>query len=331
MNNKQHGVLVTGANGWIGREICRSLKAQSCLVVACDLEGQPGEWDRFIRIDLNDDSIASIFESQEILQEASEWSLIHCAGYAHRPIETPEEVERFYAINEGGTKKVISWCRLLGVERIVYISSIAFYDWDAHSQQAALREDAALSGATAYADSKLKGELCVRESGLDYRVVRLATVFGKGDRANFAKLAKALKTKRFIVPGAGDARKSVISVNRAAEWIGQLALMPEPAYRLINLGFSEASTLGEICQAFGDQCGFPQARRVPLWFLHLAALAGDLIAKIKPNFPLTSVNVGKLTRSSCVDCGRAAEVFPELPEVRFADELKNVAEYYRGL
>lgn len=331
MDSKKNGVLVTGANGWIGREVCRSLRAQGCFVVACDIEEQSGEWDCFIRIDLNDDLIASITESQKILEEASEWSLIHCAGYAHRPIETPEEVNRFYAINEGGTKKVIAWCRLLSVERIVYISSIAFYDWDACSERTALSEDAPLLGTTAYADSKLKGELCVRDSGLDYRVVRLATVFGKGDRANFAKLAKALKANNFIVPGTGDARKSVISVNRAAEWIGKLALMPEPAHRLINLGFLQASTLGEICQAFSDQCGFPQSRRAPLWFLRFAAFAGDLITKIKPNFPLTSVNVHKLTRSSCVDCSRAAEVFPELSKVSFADELKNASEYYQNL
>ncbi len=166
MDNKQTGILVTGANGWIGREVCRSLKAKGCFVVACDLEEQAEDWDRFIRIDLSEDPIASISASKEIITAASEWSLIHCAGYAHRPIETAEEVERFYAINEGGTKRVISWCRQLGVERIVYISSIAFYDWDANSDQAALREDAPLLGATAYADSKLKGERCVRESGL---------------------------------------------------------------------------------------------------------------------------------------------------------------------
>jgi len=331
MNNKQNGVLVTGANGWIGREICRSLKAQGCLVVACDLEEQPGEWNRFIQIDLIEDPIASIYESKEVIEGASEWSVIHCAGYAHRPIETPEEVERCYAINEGGTKRVVDWCRQLGVERIVYISSIAFYDWAAHSGESPLREDAALSGATAYADSKLKGELCVRESGLDYRVVRLATVFGNGDRANFSKLAKALKARKFIIPGAGDARKSVISVNQAAECIGQLSLMPDPAHRLINLGFSEAPTLGEICAAYSDECNFPPARRAPLWFLRLAALAGDVLAKMKPNFPLTSVNVGKLTRSSCVDCRRASEVFPELSKVRFVDELKNASEYYRSL
>jgi nucleoside-diphosphate-sugar epimerase len=331
MDNKQTGILVTGANGWIGREVCRSLKAQGCFVVACDLEEQPGDWDRFIRIDLNEDPIASISASKEMITAASEWSLIHCAGYAHRPIETAEEVERFYAINEGGTKKVISWCRQLGVERIVYISSIAFYDWETDSAVNPLTECSPVVGTTAYADSKLKGEMCVRESGLDYRVVRLATVFGNGDRANFAKLAKALKVKKFIIPGAGDARKSVISVNRAAESISQLALMPDPAHRLINLGFPEAPTLAEICEAFSDQCDFPRTRRLPLWFLRLAALAGDVLAKMKPNFPLTSVNVGKLTRSSRVDCSRAAEVFPELSKVQFADELKNAAEYYRGL
>jgi len=331
VNEMKQGVFVTGANGWIGGEVCRSLQAQGCYVVACDMQEQAGAWDRFLPIDLNKGSIASMPEAEAILPSAGEWCLIHCAGYAHRPIETPEEVERFYAINERGTAKTVDFCRTIGVARIVYISSIAFYDWEVNGSGNALTEEAPLAGKTAYADSKLKGERCISDSDLDYRVVRLATVFGQGDRANFAKLAKALKTRKFIIPGAGNARKSVISVNRAAEWIGQLALMADPAHRLINLGFLEAPTLSEICEVFGDQCRFPRTRRAPLWFLRLAALAGDILAKIKPNFPLTSVNVRKLTRSSCVDCSRAAEVFPELSKVRFADELKHSAEYYRGL
>jgi UDP-glucose 4-epimerase len=263
-----------------------------------------------------------------LLHGAEEWSLIHCAGYAHRPNETAEEVERFYAINAAGTEKIVDWCRLIGVSRILYISSIAFYDWEASEADTAVNEDAPLLGTTAYADSKLKGEVAVRDSGLDYGIVRLATVFGDGDRANFAKLAKALKRGKFILPGAGEARKSVISVNKAAEWIGTLALMQNPTHRLVNLGFSQSVSLKEVCQTFHEACGFPRPKTVPLACLRLAAIPGNLLARMKPNFPLTSTNLLKLTRSTHVDCRRAAAMIPEVGQVDFASELKKSAEYY---
>lgn len=324
----EHGVLVTGATGWIGRAVCRHLKASGCRVVACDLVEQAGDWDHFIALDLCREPIVDSDSIKGLLGGAKEWSLIHCAGYAHRPVETPEEVERFYAINAEGTDKVVECCKAIGVDRILYISSIAFYDWEASEEGVAVNEEAPLLGATAYADSKLKGEQSVRESGLDYRIVRLATVFGGGDRANFAKLAKALKTGKFILPGKGEALKSVVSVNKAAEWIAQIALMPTPKHRLINLGFAQSVSLEEVCQAFHEVCGFPQPKAVPLVFLRLAAIPGNLLAQLKPNFPLTSANLKKLTRSTHVDCHRAAAMIPEVDQVDFASELKKSASYY---
>lgn len=327
----EHGVIVTGATGWIGRAVCRHLKALGCRVLACDVVEQSGDWDHFINLDLCREPIIDAAAVQSLLAGAREWSLIHCAGYAHRPVETPEEVTRFYAINTEGTARVVDLCRTIGIDRLLYVSSIAFYDWEAQEARAAVTEDAALLGATAYADSKLKGELCVRDSGLDYRIVRLATVFGAGDRANFAKLAQALKAGKFILPGSGDARKSVISVNKAAGWMAQIALMPAPRHRLVNLGFSQSVTLKEICQAFHEVCGFPKPKSLPLAFLRLAAIPGNLLARVKPNFPLTSTNLKKLTRSTDVDCSRAAAMIPELSQVNFSSELEKSAEYYRGL
>ncbi len=330
MSRAQAGVIVTGANGWIGRELCGQLQARGVHVVACDLEEQPGAWDTFVSLDLCEDRLVGDVDFAELMQSADKWSLIHCAGYAHRPIETPAEVKRFYAINARGTERV-EWCKALGVERIVYISSIAFYDWETGGGYKALKEDASLRGATAYADSKLKGELAVIESGLDYRVARLATVFGAGDRANFAKLAKALKAGRFIVPGRGEAQKSVISVHSAAQCLAEWSLMAETPYHLMNLGYAQAPTLDVICESFVRCCDFRPPKRVPVPLLRAGAVLGDLLAKLRSNFPLTSMNVGKLTRSTCVDCSRAVELFPELATSSFQDELSKAAEYYKNL
>ena len=327
-NKSSNSIVVTGAAGWIGQAVCRYLLSQGTSVIALDRAGSNGEWSEFIAIDVASDEGMHAARESCLVNGAS--ALIHCAGYAHRPVETAEEVERFFAINRDGTRRVVELCEATGISRVVYLSSIAFYDWELLAGLPA-SEEAQLSAPTAYARSKLDGEDIVRESALNWRVLRLATVYGAGDRANFSKLAVALKTGRFLIPGYGDARKSVIEVNRAAEYICRFSAVDTPVHRLVNLGFSKSPTLSEICAAYSEQCGFNPPKRLPLWFMDVAAWCGDLLSRIKPNFPLTSVNVGKLTRSTCVDSSRACEIFPELKTMKFAEELKKSADYYRTL
>lgn len=323
-------ILVTGATGWLGRAICDKLQEQGHEVVAADLKAQSGPWSAFLEINLCAEPIASVDSTASILQERPVDGLIHCAGYAHRPIETPEEIERFHAINAEGTRRTINWAKEMEIPRFVYLSSIAFYDWEALNGRPA-HEDSPLASTTAYAASKLAGEKAVVDSGMDYCVVRLATVFGEGDRANFAKLAAALKAGRFIVPGKGEAKKSVISVDRAAEYIARLAFMPGVSRQILNLGFGQPASLAEIRGAFSAVCGFPDVRQMPLSLMKACARFGDIVARIKPNFPLTTTNVSKLTRSTQVDTSGAIDLFPELGRLTFEEELKRCADYYRDL
>ncbi len=325
-------VIVTGATGWIGRNICQELQRLNCRVIACDLREQTGPWDDFLTFDISKDSgLPGRDTSNRVFSEGERYALIHCAGYAHRAIETDEEVKRFWAINSEGTRRVIEWAKTIKVQRFVYLSSIAFYDWSVPESEQPLIESSQLSGTTNYAKSKLAGETHVIESSLDSRIVRLATVFGDGDIANFSKLAKALKKKRFVLPGQGAAKKSVIPVDIASRCISMLALMKDPKHRLMNLGLSQAPELKEICEAYHRVCGFPKPIVCSLPLLRAFALVGDLASKLKPSFPLTSINVKKLTSSTWVDCSNATEVFPELVETTFEDSLEKSKGYYRDI
>ncbi|MFT3828373.1 MAG: NAD(P)-dependent oxidoreductase [Opitutaceae bacterium] len=320
-------VLVTGAAGWIGRNVCSALNRAGCRVAAFDLV-KPG-----IRCDeIFVGSLAAFADpTAELCQLLGRTSaVIHCAGRAHRPIETPEEVALFEETNVGGTRSLLAACEACGVRRMVYVSTIAGYDWTTmpaggHGEQAIQKP------TSAYARTKLEGERLVRESTLDWRVVRLATVFGAGDRANFAKLAGALRRKQFVVPGRGDARKSVIPVDLAAEVLMQLAQIEEPKHRLVNVALPEPPTLRAICDAFSAGCGFPRARGVSLPLLRCAARLGDLLAKAKPGFPLTTGNLRKLTTPTVVDASRLYETLPTMRWPTFAECLNSAAAYYNTI
>ena len=102
------------------------------------------------------------------------------------------------------------------------------------------------------------------------------------------------------LPCTGKARKSVLPLPLAARSIADLALRDEIPYRILNLALPEAPTLREICGAFSSYCGFPQPLSLPLSILRRPARMGDWVARSRLDFPLTSVNLRKLTTSMVV-------------------------------
>ncbi len=312
-------VLVTGACGWIGREVCAFLHQQGNVVIGSDLMESDGPWNRFQRLDIT--------SPLDFVQSGVD-IVIHCAGYAHHLNETPEEQRIFYAINRDGTRNVLDWCARNGVERFLYVGSVASYDWKTADGNA-VAEEHPMDLKTHYARSKYEGEQLVRDASLDWRVVRLATVFGQGDSANFSRMAQAMKKHLFPLLGKGEARKSVLPVGLAAELIVDFAQMDDPPHRLINLGLPDAPTLKEITDAYHEVCGLPKCISIPRPLVKIMGVSGDLAARMLGTFPFTSDTIDKLTTDTVVNVDRMMECFPDRTFDSFEDSLREYAEYYR--
>ncbi len=321
-------LIVTGAAGWIGREVSRRAGAEGCRVVAVDTAADaPGPWSYLRTADISTDEVLQL-AGDPLLQGAT--AIVHCAGLAHRPREAAVDIPRFEAVNAAGTRRVVELAHRLGCDRIVYLSSIAFYDWQRGCD---FDEEGPLAPTTAYARSKLAGEQTGRDSGLDFRVARLGTVFGAGDRANFAKLASALSRGRFVVPGAGTARKSVLPVGLAGQLLVDLALRPRVEHRVLNLALPMPVSLAEITESFARICGFPRPKRGPYWLLAGLGRLGDLAAQFRPGFPVTTENLRKLTRSTSVRTTRMTDTWPNGRWPSFAEVLAEdeTRRYYSAL
>ena len=141
-------VAVSGAGGWLGRSLCERLSATGHTVIALDRPGTPqGPWPRFVPLELESERSADQTWRDAL---AGSVAFIHCAGHAHRPVETRAEIARFFQINAEGTRRVVAACRASGVSRFVYLSTMALYDW---SHGCVSQEDSPLLARTAYAHS----------------------------------------------------------------------------------------------------------------------------------------------------------------------------------
>lgn len=323
---KSRSIILSGASGWLGREILQSTARETALGLY-RIKPQRDATNPALTGDLSASACATQLIDQYRKLNIEADCFIHCAGLAHQPNETEFVKVNMWRTNDQGTASALEFCQRVGVKRFVYVSTIAGYDW---SSDKAVDEGSKQALLSEYAKSKVAAEQRVLAAPLDSRVVRLATVYGTGDRANFARLANVLRKRRFPIPGDGSARKSVIPIDTAARLIAKFAMMDHLPHKTINLALPEAPQLGEICDAFSRLCGVPRAPRLPLLAMKALAKTGDFLGLIR-EVPFNSDVLHKLTTSTWVDTTRMQATFPDEDFEDFAAGLARHADYYREL
>ncbi|MDQ8205628.1 NAD(P)-dependent oxidoreductase [Pelagicoccus sp. SDUM812003] len=319
-------IIVSGASGWLGREILKSTARKTAFGLFRDKAVADAYGSTFAG-DLSDPlRISRLVEQYNNLDLQAD-CFIHCAGLAHQPNETQEIKRAMWQTNDIGTANALEFCKQVGINKFVYISTIAGYDWTSIEQAT---EDSKLVPITEYAKSKISAENRVLASPIDSRIIRLATVFGQGDIANFSRLSTLLRKRRFPIPGEGIARKSVIPIDTAASLIAKFATMDKVPYQTINLALPEAPTLNEICDCFSRVCKFPRAPRVPLPAIKALAMIGDCFSTIW-EMPFSTNVLNKLTTSTCVNTDRIQTIFPKELLESFEVSLERHANYYQSL
>jgi nucleoside-diphosphate-sugar epimerase len=233
-------ILVTGANGFLGREIVSQLKAAGILLRATDVGSAYAEHS----IEYQKADVTKPDELGRAVQGAS--LVVHAAGLAH--IFNPDKKldRKCQQVNEIGTANVVSAAARMGVEHFILISSVSVYG---PYTQGMYSEDTQINPEGPYALSKANAEMRAQEiahkTGISLTILRLATLYGEGDPGNIGRLMRALDRGRFFWIGDGHNRKSLLYKGDAAR--ACLAILSNPAtgVRIYNVS-SPPSTMGDI-------------------------------------------------------------------------------------
>jgi len=289
----QRSALVTGATGFVGRRLCERLKREGWRVIAVARRRAPGPWDELV--------VHEFGSGPLVLTERPD-AVFHLAGRAHALAERPGEREAYFRVNVTGTKELME---ALGDDRsvrIVFTSSVK-----AQGEETApegVNEEAPCRPTTPYGESKLAAERTLLTSpfGAQAIVLRLAMVFGEGQKGNLVEMIRAVAKWRFPpIPENGN-RRSMVNVEDVV--VALLAAMAAPAKRGGSVyfvagprAFSSREIYVAICHALGRS---PPFWVVPVWALRLAGRAGDLIAASQGRrFLWDSDKCAKLFGSAC--------------------------------
>jgi nucleoside-diphosphate-sugar epimerase len=192
-NNKY--TLVTGASGFIGRNLCAFLKVKGYFVRgavrsnASDVSGV----DEHIQVgDINE-----LTEWQQALAEVD--TVIHLAARVHimdSRFRGNDKLHAFREVNTLGTERLARMAAKTGVRRFIFISSIGV-NGDS-TEKEPFTEDNVPNPVGAYAVSKWEAEQALhkisKENGMEIVILRLPLVYGPNAPGNFGRLMSLIKT-----------------------------------------------------------------------------------------------------------------------------------------
>lgn len=194
-------IAVTGASGFVGSAVASALHADGRAVVGIV---------RRKHDDAVPQRVIASWTERELAQAlAGADTVVHAASVVHRPGAPDDEYRRF---NVEGTRALCAAAS--GARVVIFLSTIKVYGDEVSG---VIDEDTPLAGEGSYAASKIEAERIVAEEGerRGFRsvILRLAPVFGVGDKGNVRRMIRAIARRRFVLPGDGAARKSLVHVS----------------------------------------------------------------------------------------------------------------------
>jgi len=212
-------ILVTGANGFIGRHLVGELLEEGHNVIAicrsaCSFANTA-----------NQIVLPSLDESTNLIEYLKGVDCVmHLIGYAHvSNAEDPYHDLRFYRTNVALLNSIAWQSSIAGVKRFIYLSSVKVLGEET-SLGNPFSELSKPSPSSAYGKSKLYAENCLRlvssSTGMEFVIVRPPMVYGLGAKGNIRSLIKlVLLGAPLPFGGITKNQRSIVSIENLISFL----------------------------------------------------------------------------------------------------------------
>lgn len=222
-------ILVTGASGWLGVNLVRSLlegladcealrRPVACPVRCFAPAGESTALAPFAgRVEIVEGDLRSAEDCRRFCADSDGGILLHTAGVIH-----PRRIADFYAINVEGTKHLLSAALAENVRRVVAVSSNSVCGCNPHPDHQ-FDEDSPPHPYQHYGRSKQRMEdavtACRRDFGLETVLVRCPWFYGPQQPARQALFFRMIRDGRVPLVGDGENRRSMAYVDNLCQGI----------------------------------------------------------------------------------------------------------------
>jgi len=207
MSNISTKVVVTGANGFVGKNVRKFLYKNEVRVLGIS------------RKNFGKYSTETKAQSKNLLEQRLQKKLKNYDALVHLiGIGVESSGSTFEQINVNLTKNAIKLCKKSGIKKIIYISGLGV----------------SKNNTSSYFASKYKAEQEIISSGLDYTIFRASYIIGKTDHLT-KSLSKQMKKGVIIIPGSGKYQLQPIFVEDVAKIILKSILEKKFSKKILDL------------------------------------------------------------------------------------------------
>ncbi len=258
----QMKLLITGANGFVGKSLCSELSNQGHTVRAAvrSLDKQLVDVDRIV--------IASIDKS-------TDWSptiqnievVIHLAARVHVMNEIAvDALAEFRKVNVDGTLNLATQAAKAGVKRFIFVSSVKVNGEHTLANYPFTENDDA-NPQDPYGISKHEAEqgllLIAQQTGMEVVIMRPPLVYGAGVKANFASMMRVVKRGIPLPLGAIHNKRSFVYVGNLVSLIVRCIDHPAAANQVFLVSDGSDLSTTELLQKCAVALGV-KARLLPV-------------------------------------------------------------------
>ena len=259
-------LLVTGANGFVGRALCvESLRRGHAVCGAVRYLGDSTccALDRMKTVAIGMVDAVSDWRSALTGSEA----VVHLAARVHiMRDEAADPLAEFRRINVEGTLNLARQAAEAGVRRFIYLSSIKVNGEQTLPGQSFTEEDLPVP-LDPYGMSKYEAEEGLRKlaqkTGMEVVIIRPPLVYGPGVKANFLNMMRWLHKGVPLPLRAIDNRRSLVALDNLVDLIVTCIDHPAAANQTFLVSDGEDLSTTELLRRMGLALGRP-ARLIPV-------------------------------------------------------------------
>lgn len=306
-------ILVTGANGLVGRALCSILDQGGHQVIRA-VRASTMPWEVPVG-DLNEKT-----DWGEALSPGIE-SVVHLAGQV--PLADGEagvQGHRYTQVNTLGSAHLARKCARIGVKRFIFVSTVKVLG---EGNDEPYRGDDLAIPADAYAISKWEAEqalwLIAAETDMEVVVLRPPLVYGTGVKGNFLHLVQAIDNRWPLPFGAIQNRRSLVYLGNLVDAIRLCLTHPKAAGKTFLVSDGDDVSTPELIRRIAAALG----RRPFLVSVLVSWMrwVGELLGK--------QAAVDRLLGSLCVDITPLREELGWNPPYTMQAGLDATAQWYR--